>query len=111
MPFGKNAVIRLEHGGENLSTEHYRTVTYWYGSPGTTLVQTDSLKVGNLESERKHRYASPSASAPYEITSRYEWGVDTIPGTPAQPRANPQDFVEFEFEAPAGTYHIWLRGM
>ena len=34
MPFGKNARIRLEHGGENESTEHYETVTYWYGLPG-----------------------------------------------------------------------------
>ena len=25
MPFGKNALIRLEHGGENDSTEHYKT--------------------------------------------------------------------------------------
>ena len=28
MPFGKNALIRLEHGGTNESTEHYETVTY-----------------------------------------------------------------------------------
>ena len=33
MPFGKNAVIHLEHGGENESTEHYETVAYWYGLP------------------------------------------------------------------------------
>jgi hypothetical protein len=28
MPFGKNAVIHLEHGGVNESTQHYETVTY-----------------------------------------------------------------------------------
>ena len=33
MPFGRNARIRLEHGGTNDSTEHYETVTYWYGLP------------------------------------------------------------------------------
>ena len=33
MPFGKNARIRLEHGGTDQSTEHYETVTYWYGLP------------------------------------------------------------------------------
>ena len=37
MPFGRNAVIRLEHGGTNESTEHYETVTYWYGLPGASL--------------------------------------------------------------------------
>jgi len=80
MPFGKNAVIRLEHGGENKSTEHYESVTYWYGAPHPTLVQTDEIKIGDAAGERTHRYDSPQASAPYEITSRYEWGVDTLDG-------------------------------
>src|SRR5437899_2632652 len=78
MPFGKNAVIRLEHGGQNESTEHYQTVTYWYGVNRASLVQTDRLKIGNNGSETEHQYHSPEASPPYEITSRYEWGVDTL---------------------------------
>lgn len=80
MPFGRNALIRLEHGGENQSTEHYETVTYWYGRNRATVVRTDRLQVGDVESERAHGYASPEASAPYEIESRYEWGVDTLDG-------------------------------
>ncbi|MHB8523384.1 MAG: DUF2961 domain-containing protein [Limisphaerales bacterium] len=80
MPFGKNAVIRLEHGGQNESTEHYGTVTYWYGLPSPSLIQTDELQLGDTASERAHDYVSPDASAPYEITSRYEWGVDTLNG-------------------------------
>ena len=78
MPFGKNALIHLEHGGTNESTEHYETVTYWYGMPAPSLVQTDELKIGDLENERAHNYVSPKASDVYELTSRYEWGVDTI---------------------------------
>jgi Protein of unknown function (DUF2961) len=78
MPFGKNAVIRLEHGGNDESTEHYETVTYWYGLPSPSLVQTDELQIGDTASEKKHGYSSSQASAPYTITSRYEWGVDTI---------------------------------
>ncbi|PYL01822.1 MAG: hypothetical protein DME19_00330 [Verrucomicrobia bacterium] len=66
MPFGKRAIIRLEHGGENQSLEHYETV--------------DELKIGDPESEKAHRYVSPDASEPYAITSRYEWGVDTLNG-------------------------------
>ena len=81
MPFGRNAVIRLEHGGENKSTEHYEAVTYWYGAPSPSLVKTDELKIGNSASEQAHRYVSPEASAPYEINSRYEWGIDTLPGS------------------------------
>jgi len=80
MPFGKNARITLEHGGENDSKEHYETVTYWYGAPAASLVKTDELSVGDAGSETSHDYHSPEASAPYELTSRYEWGVDTLKG-------------------------------
>jgi hypothetical protein len=85
MPFGRNAVIRLEHGGTDESTEHYQTVTYWYGAPAPTLVKTDELTMGDTASELAHNYFSPQASAPYEITSRYEWGVDTLKGQEIYP--------------------------
>ena len=80
MPFGKNAVIRLEHGGTNESTQHYETVAYWYGLPAASLIKTDEFSVGDDGSERQHNYVSPDASPPYEIESRYEWGPDTIQG-------------------------------
>ena len=85
MPFGKNAVIRLEHGGQNESTEHYQTVAYWYGKHAANLVKSDELSLGSLQSEAAHQYASPQASAPYEIMSRYEWGVDTLKGREVYP--------------------------
>jgi hypothetical protein len=84
MPFGRNARICLEHGGTNESTEHYETVTYWYGSPGASLRRTDELHVGDADSEKAHRYHSPDASA-HEITSRYEWGVDHVRGREVYP--------------------------
>lgn len=40
MPFGKSALIGLEHGGVNESTQHYETLAYWYGLPAASLVQT-----------------------------------------------------------------------
>ncbi len=111
MPFGRNAVIRLEHGGTNESTEHYQTVTYWYGRHGATLIKTDELKIGDTASEAAHRYTSPQASTPYEITSRYEWGPDSMPGVGDQPRAEPEDLAEFTFQAEANKpYNIWVRG-
>ena len=79
MPFGKRAVIRLEHGGENLSTEHYETLTYWYGLPAASLVKTDALDVGDAASEQSHAYHSPEASPVEMIRSRYEWGIDSFP--------------------------------
>ena len=80
MPFGKNAVIRMEHGGTDQSDEDYEAVTYWYGLPSPSLVETDRLQIGDLADERAHSYRSPQASAPYTISSRYEWGVDTFDG-------------------------------
>ena len=85
MPFGKNALIQLEHGGQNESGEHYETVTYWYGANRPVLIKTDELKIGDSESEKSHRYVSSKASEPYEITSRYEWGVDTLQGKEIYP--------------------------
>jgi hypothetical protein len=78
MPFGKNAVIRLEHGGANESHEHYETVAFWYGLNQPSLVRTDTLQIGDPVQERKHEYVSVDASDPYSIESRYEWGVDTF---------------------------------
>ncbi len=80
MPFGRNARIQFEHGADNRLTEYYETVTYWYGAPSPSLVKTDEVKIGDADSEKAHQYLSPSASAPYEITSRYEWGPDMIDG-------------------------------
>ena len=85
MPFGKNALIRLEHGGQNESAEHYQTVTYWYGLNRPSLIKTDELKIGDSRSENEHQYMSREASVPYEITSRYEWGVDTLNGREIYP--------------------------
>ena len=86
MPFGKNALIRLEHGGQNESLEHYQTVTYWYGAPAAALTKTDELKLGDAESERSRQYLSRQASQPYEINSRYEWGVDSFALDPKKPQ-------------------------
>ena len=60
-------------------------MTYWYGLPAPSLIQTDELKIGHEESEKQHQYKSPEASAPYEVTSRYEWGPDTLQGKEIYP--------------------------
>src|SRR5438552_16675313 len=114
MPFGKNALIRLEHGGQNESTEHYQTVAYWYGLNHPSLIKTDELKIGNLQSETGHRYVSTNASVPYEITSRYEWGVDTLNGKeiyPAHTDAGRRTtgISEFNMKLTPGNFGILLR--
>jgi hypothetical protein len=79
MPFGRRAVIRFEHGGENLSSEHYESVAYWYGLPYPSLIKSDEIDIGNPASEKDHKYYSPDASEVKSLTSRYEWGIDSFP--------------------------------
>jgi len=78
MPFGRNARIQLEHGGTDDSTEHYRTLVYWYGLPGACLVPTDTLHVSDEADEESHQYLSPGAHGIDTLSTRYEWGVDSI---------------------------------
>jgi len=85
MPFGRSAIIRLEHGGANTSTEHYETVTYWYALPAASLIPTDTLNIGDTASERDHLYSSPQASGPLSVTSRYDGGPDTLAGKEIYP--------------------------
>jgi len=85
MPFGRNARIQLEHGGTDESAEHYETVAYWYGLPALSLVLSDEMSVGDPASEKSHRYVSPEATEVQEITSRYEWGPDTLAGKECYP--------------------------
>jgi hypothetical protein len=75
-PFGNRAVVGLEHGGGNLSKEHYSGVAYWYGSPSPTLVLTDELNVCDEHDATRHAYQSPTAEKPYRLVSRYERGPD-----------------------------------
>ena len=109
MPFGHRAQIRFEHGGENESIEHYRSVVHWYGLPSPSVVLTDTLSIGDASSERAHRYHSPHASDPYEIVSRYEWGPDHLSLSMTHPLAEPAHCVDYEFDAPRGRYHLWIE--
>lgn len=76
-PFGKRALIKLEHGGLNSYPEHYSGVVYWYGMDAPTLILTDMLNVCHPEDRKRHRYSSPTAGKPYSLVSRFEWGPDS----------------------------------
>lgn len=78
-PFGKRAVIRIEHGGNNNNREHISGVVYWYGVNNPSLILTDQLNVCNDTDRKRHNYSSPTASDCYALVSRYEWGPDTDP--------------------------------
>ena len=114
MPFGRRAVIRLEHGGLNESQEHYRTLAYWYGLPSASLIKTDQLDIGSLPSERSHIYKVSGPFSIYDLDSRYEWGPDTFngktiyPTTRAKVRAI-QGFSEFNLAINPHNLGVLLR--
>jgi hypothetical protein len=114
MPFGKNALICLEHGGTDGSREHYETIAYWYGLPAPSLVETDELQIGDAASERAHNYSSIGGPAPYTIVSRYELGVDTVEGKvifpPERDRGRiTKDTSEFTLRLRPGNLGVLLR--
>lgn len=88
MPFGKNARITFEHGGENKSVEHYQSVTYWYGLNQACLKLTDEFHVGDPADEARHHYESPTASDVQHLSSRYEWGPDHVDGREIYPETS-----------------------
>ncbi len=89
MPFGRNARIQLEHGPLDDSTEHYTSVTYWYGRPGACLLPSDMFHVGDAADEAAHHYSSPQASTVDTLTSRFERGVDHLGGDPTAAEVYP----------------------
>jgi hypothetical protein len=97
MPFGNRARINFEHGGCNLSREHYEAVTYWYGLPSPSLIKTDVLDIGSLQSEQYHEYHSPHSSEIQEIISRFDGlPVDAFPETAHELRRNPDQSIEYQ---------------
>jgi hypothetical protein len=87
MPFGAHARLQLEHGGGDESEEHYRTTSFWYGSPRACLVETDRVRVGDVEDERMHQWSATGVTELRTVTSRHEVGVaragavETVPLT------------------------------
>jgi hypothetical protein len=75
-PFGKRAVIGLEHGAINNEAEHMSGVVYWYGVNKASLILTDQLNVCNTTDQLRHNYSSPTACDCYALVSRYEWGAE-----------------------------------
>jgi hypothetical protein len=113
-PFGRSARIQLEHGGGDDSTEHYRTVAYWYGLPDACLVASDTLDVGDPEDEARHRYVSPTASAPETITSRFQGGVDHVGAIEVVPASTETGrhmtgATEFSIAIPPSNLGVMLR--
>jgi hypothetical protein len=57
VPFRRSIKVFLEHGADNDVTEDVWLLAYYYHQPRQRMVLTDTLDVGNPESEQQHAYA------------------------------------------------------
>ena len=74
--------LGIEHGGANEgNTEHYSSVAYYYEARGLGAFLTDSLDVGNTESEAAHGYEAAGSRRVDALTAYYEGEDDEIPLT------------------------------
>jgi hypothetical protein len=55
-------------------------IIFWYGKPTPAMTLTDTLEVGELESEAAHDYQAPDSS-PWQLTSAMEGELDHEPIT------------------------------
>lgn len=108
MPFGRNACIQFEHGGTDAGTEHYSSVTYWYGLPAASLVPSDSMHMANLASEQTHAYNSPAASLPVSLTSAWD-GLGTNAVTSTDSGRTTTGTSEFTVALRPDNYGVLLR--
>ncbi len=106
MPFGKNArIVWQSQWVPEGSTERRKTVTYWYGLPAASLVLSDMLDVGNSASEQSHAYTSPDATAPAQITSKYD--VSSVKATETERHTTTQS--EFTLAIEPDNHGVLLR--
>ena len=109
MPFGQRAKVCFEHGGENESVEHYRSVTHWYGLPSASLVLTDSLDIGDpderarpsLSVARRHR------AVRRHVALRTRAGSSVGGDRAAADRAG--SLRGLSIRRTGGRYHLWVE--
>jgi hypothetical protein len=92
-PFGKRAVIGLEHGAVNQMNEHSSGVTYWYGVNNPSLVLTDHLNVCHEEDRKKHNTVSSGEGESYSLVSRHIGRGPHTNSDPYKYSADPNPFT------------------
>jgi hypothetical protein len=80
IPFYRNLLFGIEHGGFNEHNARYTSVAYYYARPSPALALTDSLDVGDASSESLHQYEAEGVSWVGESTFYYEGDRDGTVG-------------------------------
>jgi len=77
-PFRESLRFTVEGGrGDRSGTDSRSGVVFWYGEPEPAMSLTDSLDLGNAESEKMHEYMAPKSNVSI-LTSALEGEHDDV---------------------------------
>ena len=77
-PFRSSLRITVEGGsGKRGGTDVRSGLIFWYGEPRPAMALTDSLDLGNAESEKQHEYIAPKSNVSI-LTSAFEGEHDDV---------------------------------
>ncbi len=82
IPFMRGFRFGIEHDRQNnITGDDYRAVTYFYRNPRIRALLTDTLDIGDAQSEKFHEYNDHKAYDTHPLLSYYEGDNDDVPVT------------------------------
>ncbi|MFI6940588.1 glycoside hydrolase family 172 protein [Streptomyces sp. NPDC050418] len=108
VPFSSSIDYGIEHGPTNDVAADYSSTAYWYGRSAAASTRTDSLTLGDTDSERAHAYTSTAPGEVRRLTSRFEGDLRNAPGLTADTRATGAE-VSFKLATDRGNRGVELR--
>lgn len=75
--FHSGITFGIEHGPVDNMPADYSSTAYWYGATAPGARVTDTIDIGDLASERAHRYSGSGPAV--ELTARFEGDHDNEP--------------------------------
>jgi hypothetical protein len=75
VPFNRHARVNWEHGVYDTTTEPYRSVIIWYGTPTPTAIRSDQFAPGTASSSADHQFRGTGLQTT-PITAGYAYRPD-----------------------------------
>ncbi|HEY6738964.1 MAG TPA: glycoside hydrolase family 172 protein, partial [Actinopolymorphaceae bacterium] len=106
--FSSKVRFGIEHGLSNTVEAIEGSTTFWYGDPAGRLAWTDTLDVGDPESERAHAYTSGEQTTVVTATGRFG-GIDGPPEPVAHDGRSTTKPVRFRLAVAEDNQGVILR--
>ncbi len=108
VPFTTGLDFGIEHGPTNDQQADYSSTAYWYGRAEKGAETTDTLVLGDEQSEQQHGYTSADPGAVTPLDSRFEGDRAGAPRLTADTRAA-EAAVTFSLAVDSGNDGVRLR--